>query len=308
MKENYDNETVAPAYFSYDNINLHQKEERNIINHKEYILKLNNDDYSLRIEIDKVYISFIVTKLNDSVEYNYRNKYDLNSIVNKLVLNPNKHSNLNIILNIIDQVYSKNKISLSEVDDNTIKILIKFNIIFEEVTHELTLYKIYMNTDDKYNLLYNEIKTMQNNFITVTNNKDNEINQLKLKLNEMINNLNKKNEEINNFKQIINEKDKVIDEINTKLLNQENLIQEINSKIIEQYNNLKNTNNTILEKDVAIKELSKKLQNKECADIETINDIRNYINEINNFSNQRYRELMNLICTLGYNEFIKKIN
>ena len=165
-----------------------------------------------------------------------------------------------------------------------------------------------MNTDDKFNILYNEIKTMQNNFIAMTNKKDEEIMELKLKLNEMINNLNKKNEEIENFQNLIYEKDKIIDEINGKLKDQEIKIAEINQKLIEHFNNLKNTNNIILEKDVAIKDLNKKLKNKDTTDIENINNIRNYINEINNYSNEKYKELMNLICILGYNDFIKKIN
>ena len=304
MEENYQNETVAPVNFDNDKNNQKNK----IINHKEYALKLNNNDYILRIEIDNIYITFIVTKLDETVLYNYRNKYDLNSIVDKLDLNPSRHSNLNIILNIIDQVYSKKKLFLSMDDDNTMKILIKFNVIFEEITHELILYKIYMNTDDKFNILYNEIKTMQNNFIAMTNKKDEEIMELKLKLNEMINNLNKKNEEIENFQNLIYEKDKIIDEINGKLKDQEIKIAEINQKLIEHFNNLKNTNNIILEKDVAIKDLNKKLKNKDTTDIENINNIRNYINEINNYSNEKYKELTNLICILGYNDFIKKIN
>ena len=124
----------------------------------------------------------------------------------------------------------------------------------------------------------------------------------------MINNLNKKNEEIENFQNLIYEKDKIIDEINGKLKDQEIKIAEINQKLIEHFNNLKNTNNIILEKDVAIKDLNKKLKNKDTTDIENINNIRNYINEINNYSNEKYKELMNLICILSYNDFIKKIN
>ena len=115
-----DNSTVAPAIFEGE------KNDINILNHKEYNIKYENDNYILRIEIDKNYISFTLTKLNEIVECNYKNKYDLISIVNKLTLNPSKHSDLNEILEIFDKVYLKNKLSISRVDDNTISLIIKF--------------------------------------------------------------------------------------------------------------------------------------------------------------------------------------
>ena len=114
-----DNSTVAPAIFEGE------KNDINILNHKEYNIKYENDNYILRIEIDKNYISFTLTKLNEIVECNYKNKYDLISIVNKLTLNPSKHSDLNEILEIFDKVYLKNKLSISKVDDNTISLIIK---------------------------------------------------------------------------------------------------------------------------------------------------------------------------------------
>jgi hypothetical protein len=192
MKENA---TVAPAIYEGE------KNEINIINHKEYNIKYEAENYILRIEIDTKYITFILTKLNEIVNSNYKNKYDLISIVNKLTLNPSKHSDLNEILEIFDKVYLKNKLSINKVDDNTISLIIKFNIIFDEVTHELKLYKIYMNNNDKFNLLYNEIKLLQKKVDSVTINKNNEIDQIKKKITEMDIDLKKKNEEIKVIKE-----------------------------------------------------------------------------------------------------------
>ena len=173
MKENA---TVAPVIFEGE------KNEIKILNHKEYNIKSENDSYILRIEIDNKFISFILTKLNEKINCNFKSKYDLLTIVNKLTLNPSKHRDLNEILEIFDQVYLKNKLSIVKVDDNTISLIIKFNIIFDEVTHEIKLYKIYMNTDDKFNLLYNEIKSLQKKMDNITTNKNNDIEQLKKKI------------------------------------------------------------------------------------------------------------------------------
>ena len=63
-----DNATVAPAIYEGD------KNDLNIINHKEYNLKYENDIYILRIEVDYKYITFILTKLNEVVSCNYKSK------------------------------------------------------------------------------------------------------------------------------------------------------------------------------------------------------------------------------------------
>ena len=61
--------------------------ENNILNHKEYIIKNENIDYNLRIEIEMKYINFILSKINEPLEYIYKNKMDLITIINKLELN-----------------------------------------------------------------------------------------------------------------------------------------------------------------------------------------------------------------------------
>ena len=82
--------------------NYQANSQNNIINHREYHIKNENIDNILRIEIDQQYIYFILSKLNESLEYNYKNKMDLLTIINKLELNPSKYSNLDLILKIID--------------------------------------------------------------------------------------------------------------------------------------------------------------------------------------------------------------
>ena len=297
-----DNATVAPAIFEGE------KNEINILNHKEYNIKCENENYILRIEIDNNYINFILTKLNEIVSSNYKNKYDLLSIVNKLALNPSKHTDLNEILEIFDKVYLKNKLSIIKVDDNTVSLIIKFNIIFDEVTHELKLYKIYMNNNDKFNLLYNEIKILKQKMDTITVNKNDEIEKIKSKMKEMDLNLNKKSEEINSIKQSIEEKKLIINKQNEILIRQDNQIKEINNKLIEKENQIAIISNKLEEKEVVINNLDIILKNKEINDNEINNQMKNIINEVNNDLNLKYNELINLISNLEHNEFIRKIN
>ena len=297
-----DNATVAPAIFEGE------KNEINILNHKEYNIKCENENYILRIEIDNSYINFILTKLNEIVSSNYKNKYDLLSIVNKLALNPSKHTDLNEILEIFDKVYLKNKLSILKVDDNTVSLIIKFNIIFDEVTHELKLYKIYMNNNDKFNLLYNEIKILQQKIDSITLNKNDEIEKIKSKVKEMDLNLNKKSEEINSIKQSIEEKKLIINKQNEILIRQDSQIKEINNKLIEKENQIAIISNKLEEKEVVINNLDIILKNKEINDNEINNQMKNIINEVNNDLNLKYNELINLISNLEHNEFIRKIN
>ena len=296
-----DNSTVAPSIFEGE-------KNENILNHKEYNIKYENDNYSLRIEIDNKYITFILAKLNEPVNFNYKNKYDLLSIVNTLTLNPSKHSNLNEILDIFDKVYLKNKLSILKVDDNTINLIIKFNIIFDEVTHELKLYKIYMSSNDKFNFLYNEIKLMQQKIENITINKNKEIEQIQKKIKEMDLNLNKKNEEINNINLAIKERESIINEQKDMLIKLNNTIIELNNGLIEKENRIKLIENKLEEKEVIINNLDIIIKNKEINDNEISYQLKNTINEINNELNLKYNELLNLISNLEHNEFIKKIN
>jgi len=200
----------------------------NIIAHREYNLKHENEEYNLRIEIDLENIFFILSKLNQPLEYIYKNKMNLLTIVNKLELNSSNYSNLELILKIFDKLYEKNKISINISDENSCDILLKtINIFEKEVVNEIKLYKEYMNSNDKFNLLFHQIKKLSSS----TNiNEDNS--EIEIKIND----LNKKEEEI---KTILNKKDLLIQELNEKLLKQENEIKKLTDKNINEIINTK---------------------------------------------------------------------
>ena len=140
-------------------INTPNNTEKNTINHREYSIKNENNEYNLKAEIDQKYVYFILTMLNDNLEYAYKNKIDSLTIINKFELNPSKFSNLDLILKLLDNIYLKNQISIKINDDNSCNLLIKLNNIFnEEILGEFKLFKEYMNNKDKFNFLFNYIK------------------------------------------------------------------------------------------------------------------------------------------------------
>ena len=97
----------------------------NFFDYREYNIKIDNNEYNLRIEINEKDIYFILSNLNESLEYIYKNKMDLLTIINKLELNPSKYSNSEIILKIFDNKSKKDQISINIIDDNSYNILIK---------------------------------------------------------------------------------------------------------------------------------------------------------------------------------------
>ena len=97
--------------------------QTNIIDNREYNIIIENSKYNLRIEIDQKYIYFILSNLNQSLEYNYKNKMDLLSITKKLEINYSIYSNLEIILKIFDNIYKKNKLLINIINDNSCNLL-----------------------------------------------------------------------------------------------------------------------------------------------------------------------------------------
>jgi hypothetical protein len=200
---------------------MSESNQNNIIAHREFNIKVEENEYNLRIEVDQEFIYFILSKLNEPLEYTYKNKMDLLTIVNKLELNSSKYSNLELILNIFDTIYEKNKIIIEIKDDNSCNLLVKLINIFEqEVEKEIKLYKEYMNNNDKFNILFNKIKLL--NYSNHSSEDNSNIDK-----NLSINKVNKK------------EEDMIIKEINEKLLKQENEIKKLNEANINEIINKK---------------------------------------------------------------------
>ena len=210
----------------------------NFIDYREYKIKVDNNEYKLRIEINEKDINFILSNLNESLDYIYKNKIYLLTMINKLELIPSKYSNSEIILKIFDNKYKKNQIKVNMIDDNSCNIIIKtFNPLEEEITTEIKLIKEFMSDNDKLKYIFDNIKLIKNN--NKTGEKE-ELENIKNKLNELNLYINKRDKEI---KDELKEKDTIIQNLNEKLTNQENIIKKINDNnniINKKYEDLEN--------------------------------------------------------------------
>ena len=260
-----------------------------IYNYREYNINNENNNYILRLETNNRYLYFIISS-NDNIEYNYKTNMNLSTIVNKLELNSIKYNNLDLILDIFDEVYKNNKLSVDILNDESCVLIINLFNVLTAKKYEIKLVKNCMKEKDKFDMLFNQFKLLKKN------NYDNDkIEEMNNKINELNNKIDKKDEEIID---IINKKDLVINEINQKVISLENKIQELENKnidIINKYENeIKLLNNKIMN-----------LENNINSSIIKINDSINCFNllkEEKNIDNNNVNKMNNNI----FNDEINK--
>ena len=290
-----------------------------IYNYREYNINNENNNYILRLETNNRYLYFIISS-NDNIEYNYKTNMNLSTIVNKLELNSIKYNNLDLILDIFDEVYKNNKLSVDILNDESCVLIINLFNVLTAKKYEIKLVKNCMKEKDKFDMLFNQFKLLKKN------NYDNDkIEEMNNKINELNNKIDKKDEEI---KDIINKKDLVINEINQKVISLENKIQELENKnidIINKYENEikllnnkimnleNNTNNSIIKINDSINCFNL-LKEEKNIDNNNVNKMNNNIfnDEINKneiIINNEYQEKeINLEKINNNKEYEKKIN
>ena len=225
-----------------------------IMDHRDYIIE--NNKYHLKLVIDKQYIYFKLIKLNnDSLEYRYTNRMDLQTLLENFDLNPLNH--LNGDLNLFDKINEMNNISINMNNDYSCILIIKMidNLNGNEKIQEIELSKEYMNDNEKINILYNELRMIKESN-KVGNKK--EIEEMNKKINDIL--LNQENIiKANNINDIINKR---INEIENKLINdiKNSLINQINNEINIIDNKLKDNINKIEIIDNKYKNLIKKIE------------------------------------------------
>ena len=175
--------------------------QNNIIDHRDYNIE---NKYNLKLEIDKEYIYFKITKLNQPLENIYTNRMELQTILKQLDLNSFNHSNSE--LTIFDKIYKMSNISIEINDEDSCNLIVKIidKLEDKEKIVKIELSKEYMNDNDKLNI-YNK-----------------EIEEMKKKINKLSMKLNKREEDI---KYISKQNNSIIKKINEILLNQENKIK-----------------------------------------------------------------------------------
>ena len=74
---------------------------------KEYKIHINEENYNLIINIENEFIYFKIYKLDDLISIDYKNKFDLKSLINILQLNLNLYDNFEKVIELIDDCYKK---------------------------------------------------------------------------------------------------------------------------------------------------------------------------------------------------------
>lgn len=308
-----------------------------IIDSKEFIIKNENEDYHIKLEINKKYIFFTLNLSDRIVDNSYQNKYDLNAIVRLLNLIPNKYTNLSQVMKFVEKAYTKNKISIIQDEFNAV-MSIKIPIGFEEEVYKLTLYKVILSNNEIINQIAKELNFLKKivlnkdtNYINENNYNSTNFNTNNLTVNEKINDLynriNSKDALINELNKKMNLKEKEIRDIYNKLKDKNYLINEMNKTLkikdsqmlfqdkerTECINQLKikdeeikkklyekeyEINNKLIDKDNALNEINKKLIEKDYI----INVINNKLNDKDN-EIKRQNEIIN-----DLKRYINKIN
>ena len=247
--------------------------------HKEFYLNKGNDSYILRVEIEQEYLNFNLKKINNVFEYIYKNKLKISKLVDELKLDE-KYKFNNLILNIFDIIYEKNKIVINAKDNATFSIHIK---IVDETIFEINLFKENITIDDKLRIIYNEIikrKYFNNKIDNIINFEY--INNLRNKIDL---NGNKQNDDFND------------NETNTKILKKGvpiiSGLEEIYKKIKELFVEQKILYDNIIKE---LKEFEINIENK--SNLNLNNDKKSKINIIE--KNSKFNYLLDNIIEIKY--------
>ena len=302
------------------------EEKTQIIESKEFMIKNDNKEYYIKIDINKKYIFFNLSISGNIVDISYENKYDLNAIIRLLNLIPSKYQDLEQVLKFIEKAYTMNKISIVK-EENNLALCIKIPVGFEEEEeYRLTLYKVVLSNNEVINQIIKEL----NNLKKIVKNDNNSDSNIADKVNELNKRMNEKDKEIKDIYSKLKDKNFLMDEmtknmqikdshllsqdkerieninqlkldyeeINKKLNNQ---LFEIKSQLIDKDNAINEINKKIIEKDYIINEINNKLMNKE-DEIKKqnylINDLKTQLNKMNELYEYKITEIKNILLKI----------
>ena len=143
-------------------LNSFDKDIKNQI--KEYILKMNNAEYKLKISYDTNNIFLKIERKNELSLYNYENKYNYNDIVSILKLPSEIYNESNKVADVLDKAYENKKLFLKFDEDNiNILLIVKLSIGFQEIDCPLQIRKKYYDINEIFNIILVELKSLKQN-------------------------------------------------------------------------------------------------------------------------------------------------
>ena len=166
-QNSYTNEYIEKTNLNYID-NCFNKDNKN--QSKEYIIKINNLEYILKISYDTNSILLKIERKNELLLFNYENKFNYNDIVSILKLPPEIYNETNKVVDVLDKAYENKKLFLKFNEDNINLILIvKLSIGFQEIDCPLQINKRYYDINEKFNIILGELKLLKqfkNDFIS----------------------------------------------------------------------------------------------------------------------------------------------
>ena len=167
-------------------------------------------------------------------------------------------SKYDLLLKKFDEIFENKKFLISFSNNDIITLSIKKDNSKISNNFEISLYRQKMNNEDKFNILYNQIKIINKN-----NNSDNnfEIQTISEKLIKTNINMNKKEDDIKN---LINEYDNIIKEIKNNIeqmiQNQKIFFEEAEKNLKKMQNEFENKIRKLFEYKNFIKKLNSKIK------------------------------------------------
>ena len=131
---------------------------------KEYSLIMNDLLYGLIISYNTEEIFFQVEQKDESLLYNYSNKYNYKDIVSILKLPLEIYNEPIKAIEVLNKAYENKKIILKFDENNTnILIVIKLSLGFEEIECPIMVKKIYFDLNGKFNVILKELNSLKKN-------------------------------------------------------------------------------------------------------------------------------------------------
>ena len=213
-----------------------------LLESKEYELKLDNDTYLLKMELNlNEQINLNLRKVNNLSFYCYSKEYKYDSLLKLLLLNKDYYDNISKIYNFFDKAISKKKVKLIKEKEKQMILLLKNVIEFEEIDCKLDLKETKITNEEMIKILFNEIREIK--IKGIQNNNDNKEEKNNNKYEELESKINSLNEKINLLSEE-NKRDKKEYLSNINSLNEKiNLLSEENKNlkfILDKYENILN--------------------------------------------------------------------